>query len=415
MAFSHVGLKARKLKALKDVQSGGAALSTADNLNFYRLSTQFASLVPSYLIEKQITRKTKHMKKQSQVRGAAKTQIKLAHQNETTVLIAIAKFGWLSQSQLATCCGLSISSMRHIIRRMITDKLIWPEVYRDSPSVKAYALTRKGALRLKDNKRCQHFDKITSFYSSKGFLSHFEHQYHRHLANEFLVNLQADKIQIGSNVISHVKPEHEIQALKGMASTIFQCVPDALVLTDDMTLIAIEIENSSRGLSQHKGSLTHWLSVLAEKYERQGHYSDSLRSLFSELLQHDEDGYTVYPDFLNVEQVFVCRTEAIFRNIWRKVERATNQYPLIRENICYFVLPEKQRWHNIFDGVEALFHEEPETIERVKSGAYRYTFSPENRELIVEESCSGKFSRKTVSKRYGISVSTLDRWKRGFR
>lgn len=355
------------------------------------------------------------MKKQSIARGAAETQITLSNQNEIIVLMGIGKFGWLSQSQLASYCELSISSMRHIIRRMVKDKLIWAEVYRDSPSVKAYGLTRKGAHRLKDNKRCHHFDKITSFYSSKGFLSDFEHQYHRHLANEFLVNLQADKIQIGSNVISHVKPEHEIQVLKGIASTIFQCVPDALALTDDMTLIAIEIENSSRGLSQHKGSLTHWLSVLAEKYENQGHYSDSLRSLFKELLDHDEDGYTTYPDFQNVEQVFVCRTETIFRNIWRKVERATNHYPLIRENICYFILPEKQRWHNIFEGVEALFHEEPETIERVKSGADRYTFSLQKRQLIVKEFVTGKYSRKTVAKRYGISVSTLDRWKREFR
>lgn len=352
------------------------------------------------------------MQNYRKAQGGAAKQIAIGETNEANVLLGLGKFGWLTQSQLAMFCSVSTATMRHIVRRMIADKLIWSEAYQGSPAVKCYALTRKGTQKLRDDDRSETLDKISSFYKSKGFLSKFNHQYHRHLANEFILALQSDRIQVGSHILELVKSEHEMQSKKGISSTIFQCVPDALALTDEMTLIVIEIENSSRGMSQHGGSMSHWLSVLADKYQRDGYYADSLRTLFRELVIADSAGNTIYPDFDNVEQIFVCRTEGIFRNIWRKVERATTDFPDVRENISYVVLPDKLRWHNIFDGIEPLFHEEPETIERVKQGSDRYKYDLNKRIQIIDELSQYGFSRKDVAQQHGISLSTLDRWRR---
>lgn len=354
------------------------------------------------------------MQNRKKLSGAAAKQIFLGEENEINILFALGKFGWLSQSQLASYCGNSVQTIRHILRRMMNDKLIWTETYNDSPGVKAFALTRKGASLLKKGHQGNSLEKVSTFYKSRGFLSNFEHQYHRHLANEFLIALQSEQIELGSHVVSNVKSEHEIQTLKNTANSIFQCVPDSLVLTTDMTLLIIEIENSARGISQHAGSLSHWLEVFAERYEQDGYYSDSLRSLFKELVNEDDEGSFDYPDFENVEQIFVCRNEAIFRNIWRKVERVTAAYPTCRDNISYFVLPKKQHWHNIFLGIEPRFHDELETRELIIRGSERHKYTADRRQQIVEELNATGASRSLLAKQHNISVSTLDRWRREF-
>lgn len=354
------------------------------------------------------------MRNRKKLSGAAAKQIFLGEENEINILFALGKFGWLSQSQLASYCGNSVQTIRHILRRMMNDKLIWTETYNDSPGVKAFALTRKGASLLKKGNQGNSLEKVSTFYKSRGFLSNFEHQYHRHLANEFLIALQSEQIEFGNHIINFIKSEHEIQAMKNTANTIFQCIPDILAITTDMTLLIIEIENSSRGISQHKGSLTHWLEVFAEKYQKEDCYSDSLRDLFRELVSTDENGNIVYPEFDNVEQIFVCRNEAIFRNIWRKVERVTAAYPTCRENISYFVLPKKQHWHNIFLGIEPRFHDEFETRELAIRGSERHKYTSDRRQQIVEELNATGVSRSLLARQHNISVSTLDRWRREF-
>ena len=354
------------------------------------------------------------MQNRKKLSGAAVKQIFLGEENEINILFALGKFGWLSQSQLAMYCEISVQTIRHVLRRMMVDNLIWTETYNDSPGVKAFALSRRGASLLKNDKRSDLLGKISTFYKSSGFLSNFEHQYHRHLANEFLIALQSEQIELGRHIISRVKPEHEIQTLKNTANSIFQCVPDSLAITTDMTLLIIEIENSARGISQHAGSLSHWLEVFAERYEQDGYYSDSLRSLFKELVSEDDEGSFDYPDFENVEQIFVCRNEAIFRNIWRKVERVTAAYPKCRENISYFVLPKKQHWHNIFFGIEPRFHDELETRELVIQGSERHKYTADRRQQIVEQLNATGASRSLLAKQHNISVSTLDRWRREF-
>lgn len=347
--------------------------------------------------------------------GAVATQIALSEKNEFDILFMIGKFGWLSKSQIATMCCLSVESARHIIRRMISKRLIWSESFDQSPDVKAYALTRKGAQILKADDSGSLLEKITAFYTNKGFLSSFEHQYHRHLGNEILVALKADNIQIGRHVIEYIKPEHELQKLKGTANSIFQCVPDALALTSEGVLLVVEIERSSRGVSQHRGSLTHWLEVLSEAYEKNGFYAGSLQNLFKELSSQMRNKNTVPTSFIDVEQVFVCGDELIFRNIWRKVEKATQQYCSIRENICYFIIEDNKRWHNIFNDAELLFHDESETRERVDIGSRLFKYDIDQRMKIVNQLYSLGLTRKQVAARNGISVSTLDRWSRDFK
>ncbi|AFT96738.1 hypothetical protein AMBAS45_16385 [Alteromonas macleodii str. 'Balearic Sea AD45'] len=354
------------------------------------------------------------MQNRKKLSGAAAKQIFLGEENKLNILFALGKFGWLSQSQLAKYCKTSVQTIRHVLRRMMNDKLIWTETYNDSPGVKAFALTRKGASLLKKGNQGDSLEKVSTFYKSRGFLSNFEHQYHRHLANEFLIALQSEQIEFGNHIINFIKSEHEIQAMKNTANTIFQCIPDILAITTDMTLLIIEIENSSRGISQHKGSLTHWLEVFAEKYQKEDCYSDSLRDLFRELVSTDENGNIVYPEFDNVEQIFVCRNEVIFRNIWRKVERVTAAYPTCRENISYFVLPKKQHWHNIFFGIEPRFHDELETRELVIQGSERHKYTADRRQQIVEQLNATGASRSLLAKQHNMSVSTLDRWRREF-
>tara|TARA_B100000700_G_scaffold329303_1_gene450468 strand:+ start:1287 stop:2369 length:1083 start_codon:yes stop_codon:yes gene_type:complete len=355
------------------------------------------------------------MQNRKKLSGAAAKQIFLGEENELNILFALGKFGWLSQSQLAMYCEISVQTIRHVLRRMVADKLIWTETYSGSPGVKAFALSRRGASLLKNDRRSDLLEKISTFYKSSGFLSNFEHQYHRHLANEFLIALQSEQIEFGNHIINFIKSEHEIQAMKNTANTIFQCIPDILAITTDMTLLIIEIENSSRGISQHTGSLTHWLEVFAEKYQKEDCYSDSLRGIFRELVNVVETGSIVYPDFENVEQIFVCRSEAIFRNIWRKVERITRASPNCRENISYFVMSEKPQWHNIFESIEPRFHDELETRELVEQGGERYKYAFDKRIQIVKQLNTLSISRSQLAKRHNISVSTLDRWRRELR
>lgn len=190
-----------------------------------------------------------------------------------------------------------------------------------------------------------------------------------------------------------------------MANSIFQCVPDSLAITSDGTLIIIEVENSSRGLSQHRGSLTHHLAVAAEQHDKYGYYSSDLRNLFC--APHKKDQFT---SFDNVEQVFICSSEKIYRNIWRKVEAVTEDYPSFRENVSYFVMPNKKKWNNVFDGIEPIFHDEVGSRNRVKDGMRLSKFNDEERMRIVNERYALHFTREEIARKYGISVSTVGRW-----
>lgn len=326
--------------------------------------------------------------------------------NENQVLFAIAKFGWLSMTQLAKFCDVSHGSMRHIVRRMSQAKYIWSETLDKSPSVKCYALTRKGTSRVKSVFPDADFKKVETYSKCRGFLSQFEHHYHRHLSNEFLIDLVTEKINFHHYQITHYLSEHEVQAKKNDVHTIMQCVPDALALSDENRLIAIEIENTLRGQSRHGTNLTHWLEVVAEKIEHHGEASGSLRGLWGNLEN---------PDYEGVDQVFVCASEQIFRNIWNKVQRILlkNECLSAGDNISYFVVDEK-KWHNIFENHELLVHSDYDVAERVSASADRFTYPKAKRMLVVNELYSLNLSRKEVAKRHNISVSTLDRWKREF-
>ena len=326
--------------------------------------------------------------------------------NENQVLFGIAKFGWLSMTQLAKLADASHGSMRHIVRRMEQAKYIWSEPLANSPNVKCYALTRKGTARVKSVFSDAGFKKIETYSQCRGFLSQFEHHYHRHLSNEFLIDLVTDNINFQNYHITHYLPEHEVQARKNDINTMMQCVPDALALSDDNRLIAIEIENTLRGKSKHGSNLTHWLEVMAERVEHHGEASDSLRGLFGNLKNQN------YED---VDQVFVCASEQIFRNVWNKVQRILLKTDCLSagDNISYFVVDGK-RWHNIFESHELLSHSDPDVAERVSAGADRFTYPKAKRMLVVNELYSLNLSRKEVAKRHNISISTLDRWKREF-
>ena len=326
--------------------------------------------------------------------------------NENQVLFGIAKFGWLSMTQLAKFCDASHGSMRHIARRLEQTKYIWSEPLDNSPNVRCYALTRKGTARVKSVFTNTDFKKVETYSQCRGFLSQFEHHYHRHLSNEFLIDLVTDNINFQNYHITHYLPEHEVQARKNDINTMIQCVPDALALSDDNRLIAIEIENTLRGKSRHGTNLTHWIEVVAEKIENQGGASDSLRGLFGNLEN---------PDYEDVDQVFVCASEQIFRNVWNKVQRILLKTDCLSagDNISYFVVDGK-RWHNIFENHELLSHSDPDVAERVSAGADRFTFPKAKRMQVVNELYSLNLSRKAVAQRHNISVSTLDRWKREF-
>lgn len=326
--------------------------------------------------------------------------------NENQVLFGIAKFGWLSMTQLAKFCDVSHGSMRHIARRMEQAKYIWSEPLDNSPNVRCYALTRKGTARVKSVFTNTDFKKIETYSQCRGFLSQFEHHYHRHLSNEFLIDLVTDNINFQDYQIAHFMPEHEVQAKKNDINTMMQCVPDALALTDENRLIAIEIENTLRGKSKHGTNLTHWLEVMAERIEHHYEASDSLRGVFGSLEN---------PNYEDVDQVFVCPSEQIFRNVWNKVQRilVKNKCPSAGDNISYFVVDGK-KWHNIFEDHELLSHSDPDVAVRVSAGADRFTYPKAKRMQVVNELYSLNLSRKVVAQRHNISVSTLDRWKREF-
>lgn len=327
--------------------------------------------------------------------------------NENQVLFGIAKFGWLSMTQLAKLADVSHGSMRHIVRRMEQAKYIWSELLANSPNVKCYALTRKGTARVKSVFPNADFKKVETYSKCRGFLSQFEHHYHRHLCNEFLIDLVTDRIDFHHYQISHYLPEHEVQARKNDINTMMQCVPDALALTDDNRLIAIEIENTLRGKSKHGTNLTHWLEVMAEKIERHGEASDSLRGLFGTLEN---------PNYEDVDQVFVCASEQIFRNVFNKVQRILLKTDCLSagDNVSYFVV-DSTKWHNIFETHELLSHSDTDVAERVTAGADRFAYNKTKRMQIVNERYSMGLTRKEIAKRYHISISTLDRWTREFR
>lgn len=326
--------------------------------------------------------------------------------NENQVLFGIAKFGWLSMTQLAKLADVSHGSMRHIVRRMEQAKYIWSEPLANSPNVKCYALTRKGTARVKSVFSDTGFKKVETYSQCRGFLSQFEHHYHRHLSNEFLIDLVTDSINFQDYHITHFMPEHEVQAKKNDINTMMQCVPDALALTDENRLIAIEIENTLRGKSKHGTNLTHWLEVMAERIEHHYEASDSLRGVFGSLEN---------PNYEDVDQVFVCASEQIFRNVWNKVQRILLKTDCLSagDNISYFLVDGK-KWHNIFESHELLSHSDPDVAERVSAGADRFTYPKAKRMQVVNELYSLNLSRKAVAQRHNISVSTLDRWKREF-
>jgi DNA-binding MarR family transcriptional regulator len=357
-------------------------------------------------------------------------QKKVGEWNELRVLYGIAKFGWLSVSQSAKFSGVSIGTMGHILQRLFEKRCIQFQAFPDSQNVKAVALTRAGKNRIEriEFEGMPPVKNATVFYASRvtkkpQFLETHEHLYHRHLTNEFLMDVITGSIVVHDNEIETFITEHDIGKLENTIMRVMQCVPDAIALTTDRKLIVIETENTGRGKKNHGSKLTHWLEVFAQRYEDEGCYSASLWDLFPELITYDEaEDRMTFPDFEDVEQVFVCSNEKNFRNIYYHVQRATSEYTSVRDNITYYVIytDSEKKWDNIFeevmhDSYDVLVHSEPETAERVAEGSRTFRYSDEYMMSVLNEVKNNpQISISQIAESHRVNRSTLTRWNHNF-
>jgi hypothetical protein len=314
--------------------------------------------------------------------------------NELLVLFYVARFYYLSSHQLSKLMAVEHGVLRHILRRLVSYNKLRAVKF-DNSQTNAYALSRSGASRasncsldeheLKDLK-CRYGDFLFSDGSN----------YHRHVTNDFVIDLMSDRINFHNLDCDYFITEHEISNKESMYLSYMGCIPDALVVTTDGQLIVIESENTYRSTKWHGPKLYAWLHTCADRFEREGCFKDEYPKPIGK--------------FCNVEQVFLCTDEINFRSMYRMVERALENFEAFKVNISYWVLPVKT-WVNPVSVGELLVHDESETFERVKKGERLYKKSDEFMLLVLNEVKNNpKVMLADIAKKHSVNRSTITRW-----
>jgi hypothetical protein len=314
--------------------------------------------------------------------------------NELLVLFYVARFYFLSGHQLSKLLGVEHGVLRHVLRRLIKSNQLRMAKF-DNSQTNAYALTRAGVNRVDGVSLGEHkLKKITCRYGD--FLFTDGSNYHRHVTNDFLIDLVNGWINFHDVVCDYFITEHEISNKESMYLSNMGCVPDALAVTTDKRLIVIESENTYRSRNWHGPKLYSWLYACADRFEREGCFSDE------------------YPRpigrFEDVEQVFVCTNELNFRSMFRMVERALEHFEAFKQNISYWIIPDKT-WVNPVSTGELLLHDDVKTVERVKKGERLYKQSDEFMLMVLNEVKNNQeIILANLAKKHGVSRSTITRW-----
>lgn len=314
--------------------------------------------------------------------------------NELLVLFYLARFYFLSTYQLAKLMGVSHGVLRHILRRLLKANQLRVDKF-ESSQTSAYALTRSGVNRVKGVSLGSHNLKDVKC-SYKGFLFTDGSNYHRHVTNDFLIDLVSNEINFHDLVFDYYITEDEISNKESMYLSTMGCVPDALAVTTDRRLIVIESENTYRSSGWHGPKLYSWLYACADRFEREGCFADE------------------YPrpigKFDDVEQVFVCTNELNFRSMFRMVDRSLEDFEAFKQNISYWVIP-VETWVNPVLTGELLLHDDVETFERVKKGERLYKQSDEFMLMVLNEVKNNQeIILADIAKKHGVSRSTITRW-----
>lgn len=318
--------------------------------------------------------------------------------NELSVLFFVARFYFLSSHQLSKLMGVEHGVLRHVLRRLVKSNQLRISKF-DNSQTNAYALTRAGVNRVNGVSLGTHeIENATCSYGD--FLFSDGSNYHRHVTNDFLIDLVSCSINFHNFICDYFITENEISSQESMYLSSMGCVPDALVMTEDRRLIVIESENTYRSTNWHGPKLYSWLYTCADRFERDGCFADE------------------YPrpigKFEDVEQVFVCTDELNFRSMYRMVERSLENFDGFKENISYWVIP-SETWVNPVLTGELLLHDDVDTFERVKKGERLYKKSEEFMKLVLNEvKDSPKIVIGDIAKKYGVSRSTITRWNQEF-
>ena len=318
-----------------------------------------------------------------------KEQQEKGEANELLVLYYVARFYFLSSHQLSKIIEIEHGVLRHILRRLVKSNQLQVDNF-ESSRTKAYALTRSGVNRIQEDLA----EKITCRYGR--FLFEDGFNYHRHVANDFVINFCSGHLNFHNLECEEFISENEIIKKNSMYLSYFGSVPDCLAVTTDKRLVVIEVENTYRSTQWHGPKLRDWLNTCADRYERDGFVADE------------------YPKpigrFEDVEQVFVCTSELNFRSMYRMVERALGELSYFKDNISYWVIP-NVIWVNPALSGELLVHGEPETAERVKKGERLYKRSDEFMMMVLNEiKDNPKVTLLDIAKKHCVSRSTISRW-----
>ncbi len=247
----------------------------------------------------------------------------LGQMNTLKVIFVIARFGWLTRYQISDLVWPNIENRyencRKILARLQADKLIRVSILASSKKgVRAYSLTPKGMSKILENHGAS---KGVLVKKTTRSITDSRYQYHRFLSNQMIIDMFVGRFKsvFNFNECSFFS-EHEINTKNTGVFSALGCVPDGLFVGDE-TMYVIEVENSRRGMQRHgsqfgvgsvsnrlaTNKLTSFLPVYIERVMRDGNYN-----LF-------------IPDLINFDlsdcrQIFVCKSDVIFRSIWRIID-----------------------------------------------------------------------------------------------
>lgn len=280
----------------------------------------------------------------------------LGQMNTLKVIFVIARFGWLTRYQISDLVWTNIENRyencRKILARLQADKLIRVSILASSKKgVRAYTLTPKGMSKILENHGAS---KVVLVKKTTRSITDSRYQYHRFLSNQMMIDMFIGRFDSVFNFNERLFfSEHEINTKNIGVFSVLGCVPDGIFVSGD-SMYAVEVENSRRGMNRHgsqfgigsvsnklaTNKLSSFLPVYIERVLRDGNYN-----LF-------------IPDLIDFEisdcrQIFVCKSELIFRSIWRIID--TLLVAEFKKNQChstyermlrrfYYVVIDEPRW-----------------------------------------------------------------------
>jgi hypothetical protein len=362
----------------------------------------------------------------------------IGQQNETTVLLLLAKFAWLTRHQIAyaiygersnalklTGRILKRMSERHFIESFEIDHV-------RKKSVAGWTLTLTGKrhlLSISPNVKVYGYKSLERAINQEPVDDDDRNFYHRYVCNSFVLQLTSGKYENLGRVIvegSRTFSECELSYRRVGFFESMGTLPDAMLLNGDIA-VSIEVENASRGPIHSEKAYS---GDLKKFYVFLDAYLDRLHK--NGCCSYELDQTPVGP----VEEmmiVFVCNSHATFRNIHTQVQKRIDHYSAslldhegneihkgyrfseyeLDGRFYYYVADNHKRtknWVNPLKDLQIFEHTENEASDLIERGRDRNKYTKAERAKIIEIKGTGQFTMAELSQQYGVDRSTIYRW-----